>query len=129
MLIPITFIKVVSGIKKTFSAITTSFTFNKDVAGNKTTFSQLTIPVIFSKDVSGQRKTFSQIVRPFIFSKEVIGQHGTFGQIDFRSYLSEKFLVKYILTDVTFPIIATIDVVAEVQGIRYGQASMSLDFR
>jgi hypothetical protein len=104
---PFTFVKSFAGHKTTFGQIVAPFIFTKAVTGIRTTFGQLTTPFIFSKSVTGRRTTFSRVDLPLMFVDQISGWKETFGQIVFPSNI-------------------TFDVVAEVQGIRFGQISMDL---
>lgn len=124
-----TFTKSIIGNKQTFAQIVRPFTFAKNVVINKTTFGQSAVPLVFGKSVSGIRITFSQIAAFFTFTKEVSGQRTTFSRVDLPLiFIDQTSGNKETFGQIGLPINFTFDVVAEVQGIRFGATSMSLVF-
>jgi hypothetical protein len=122
-----TFVKAVVATKKTFGQIVAPFTFVKSLAGHKTTFGQIVAPFIFTKAVTGIRTTFGQLTTPFIFSKSVTGRRTTFSRVDLPLMFVDQISGwKETFGQIVFPSNITFDVVAEVQGIRFGQISMDL---
>jgi hypothetical protein len=126
---PFTFTKVVSGTKKTFGQIVAPIVFVKETNGKLGTFSQITRPFTFVKDVAGSKQTFAQVIRSFTFVKDVSGRKTTFSRIDLPLIFTDQTSGhKETFGNVGLPINFTFDVIAEVQGIRFGQTSMSLVF-
>lgn len=126
---PFTFTKSVIGQRKTFGQVAAPFIFVKDVIGRKTTFGQITRPITFSKAVSGVRITLGQIVRSFIFTKSVSGTKKTFARVDLPLiFVNQTSGRRQTFSRVDFPIDIQFNIIAEMQGIRFGQASMSLLF-
>lgn len=129
IVVPLTFTKSVSGIKIALGQIVRPFTFVKDVVARKTTFGQVVRPFTFTKAVSGVRSALGQIVAPFTFNRVISGRRTTFSRVDLPLiFVDQTDARKQTFGQIVFPINIELEAVAEVQGIRYGQATMSLVF-
>ena len=126
---PFTFSRVVSGSRKTFGQIVAPFTFVKSVVGRKTTFGQVVRPFVFTKAVVGIRTAIAQVARSFTFNRVVTGRKTTFSRVDLPLiFVDQTNARKQTFGRIVFPIDIDLEAVAEVQGIRYGEATMSLVF-
>lgn len=125
--IPVTFIKSISGTKETFSYIAAPFTFMKSVAGINiavnTQYGSSSMSVVFGKSVSGTKKTFGQFTVPVTFIKSISGTRNTFSQIS----APFTFTKSVSGTKKTFgQIAASITFTKAVSGIRTGPMSTSV---
>lgn len=129
IVVPFTFVKVVGGVRKTFSQVVAPFTFVKSVVARKTTFGQVVRPFVFTKAVVGTRTAIAQIAAFFTFNRVITGRKTTFSRVDLPLiFVDQTNARKKTFGRIVFPIDIDLEAIAEVQGIRYGEATMSLVF-